>query len=98
MATEGTLYYARAGQSRSWKMTASGDTAEIYGHTSSIFVDVDTGASDTVTVELSPNGVDWFAYKTYTVDTVEELPPAHSIKATWSAASKVYVLGNKLSK
>jgi len=96
MATTTKTYGTRAHAARTTALGASGDTAETWGHQLSIFIDVDT--ADTVTVSLSPDGTNWIQEGTYTADTAKVLPPAYAVKATWTASSKVWVHGLNVSK
>ena len=93
MAVTTKTFGERSGSSRVWTFGSSGDIAETFGHTLTLFADVDTAASDTVTIKGSPDNITWFDIGTYNADTVIEIVAVPYVKASWSQNSHVFVYG-----
>lgn len=60
-----------------------------------MFVNVDTGAGDTVQVDISPDGSTWYNFGSYGGSGVTELIPSPYVRATFAANSSLTVYGGK---
>ena len=88
---------SRGSGPRMAEISTSGDYVNTSGAMKlTAFVDVDTGATDSVTIESSPDGSTWYTeVSAMSSDGTVSLKPAPYYRATFSANSKVTIYGGR---